>query len=147
MSGKPDPRPEKRIVANAEDWEKIRATLRWECVGCGELWLPALSTHHIVGKDAGGDDVVENLVVLCGYTEARPNGCHVVLQERRNGWEAIAARVRMYVMARDSRTSYVRKKLGSWERFTVLYPLPILTGIGDYEAFRSPDRMLQANYK
>jgi len=149
MAGQPDPKPVKPYRASADEWKTLRhdcmVNCGWRCVACGEDYAPALSVHHIVGRDQGGADVLENLVVLCGYTEVRPNGCHVVLQEHRNGWERVAAHVRMFVMGRASRTFYVIDNLGV-EGFDRMYPVPPFLAIGDLTRYSYPDPMLREGY-
>ena len=60
----PDPKPTKRIKATRKDWQ----TMRWHkltqgCRLCGTR--DRVEFHHLVGRDLGGDDVLDNLVPLC----------------------------------------------------------------------------------
>jgi predicted restriction endonuclease len=60
----PDPKPSKRIKATHKDWQ----VLRWHkmtqgCRLCG--MRDRVELHHLVGRDLGGDDVLDNLVPLC----------------------------------------------------------------------------------
>ncbi len=141
----PDPKPVKPFRASQEEWQQLRAQLEWRCVACGEGWKPALGAAHIIGRDEGGDDVLENLVVLCGYQAECPNGCHVLLQEHRNGWEQVAAHVRAYVRARASRLLYVIGKVGE-DGFEKRYPTPKFLSIGDLDRYRFPDPSIREEY-
>jgi hypothetical protein len=142
MSGAPDPKPMKPYRATKAEWETLRSQLDWFCVACGESWEPALGAAHIIGRDEGGDDVIENLVVLCGYKEARPNGCHVVLQEHRDGWQKVAYHVRAYVLARASRYGYALRKVGL-DGFEKRFPTPPQLAIGDLARYSQPDGFLR----
>jgi hypothetical protein len=72
-----------------------------ECAGCGGR---ATNAHHVVPRSAGGDDVDENLLPVCG---SGTTGCHGAYHAgdedvRRALGEAIALRPAMmsYVMFR-----------------------------------------------
>lgn len=87
MSGKPDPKPRKRIVDRAA----LNAKLANEpkCRKCKNA--KATDPHHIVLKSKGGDDVEDNVVPLC-----RP--CH---REYHDGGELeLNAREIAYVVDR-----------------------------------------------
>ena len=147
MAGLPDPKPERRRKASREEWAEVLApavyeACGWRCIACGEENLAMLSIHHVVPKDRGGDDVLENLVVLCGYKPLKPTGCHKTVQEHLDGWEKVAARVRAFVWARASRLLYARDKLGE-DGFDRMYPLPTALAIGDLHRARTPDPELR----
>lgn len=76
-----DPKPARRITATVAEWERIRARLPQCCQMC---WMGGdhgvtLTAHHIVPRSAGGDDVIDNLAVLCGHGTA---GCHGRVEAR-----------------------------------------------------------------
>lgn len=64
MSGAPDPKP---LDGRKRDRDplalRIAAASNPECVACG---APGANAHHVLERDDGGDDVPENMVVLCG---------------------------------------------------------------------------------
>jgi hypothetical protein len=67
-----DPRPEPRIVDPTASKRKLLLD-RW-CRACGAL---ACNCHHLLGKGGRrGDDVLDNLVQLCG---SGSHGCHGAL--------------------------------------------------------------------
>jgi 5-methylcytosine-specific restriction endonuclease McrA len=66
----PDPRPAKRIV----DTSVKKALSAWCCRLCGD---PNTTAHHLVPRSLGGDDVVSNLVLLCG---SGTTGCHGLVE-------------------------------------------------------------------
>lgn len=71
MSGSADPKAEPRIV---DPRATRRALLLYsECAACG---VRASNGHHVlpVGRGATGDDVVENVVGLCGTGTGRCHG-------------------------------------------------------------------------
>ena len=83
------------------------------CVACG--LGEQLELHHIVPRSQSGDDVQENLAVLC-------RSCHTKLEAHFSGWERVAASVRVYVLTSRERCGYMKSKM-SWERFSNRYPL------------------------
>lgn len=80
-----DPKPVARVRADLKDWETMREMLAQPCQVCGDCfrtaWV-AKSLHHIVPRSQGGDDVPENLAVLCGHGTV---GCHGDVEARRSG--------------------------------------------------------------
>lgn len=102
------------------------------CVACGR---PGANAHHVVPKGSPhfGDDVVENLVTLCGSGTSgchgahhgnpykvevrKPSGDHVVYAETLS-WEKrdaewVNRKIGQYLAAaRPDVIRYVRKKLG-----------------------------------
>lgn len=71
MSGQPDQKAESRIVDRSAT---TRALLTYpECAACGHA---ASNGHHVIpiGRGATGDDVVENVVGLCGTGTERCHG-------------------------------------------------------------------------
>lgn len=127
----------KRHRADTAEWKEIRAQFAGEC--CASCGLPAESLHHVVPKSQSGDDVFENLVPLCGDGT---RGCHGKLENHSPGWEQVAAHVRAYVMARESRLSYVLSVLGA-DRFAARYPEPPFLALGDLARYGSPDPWLR----
>lgn len=65
-----DPRPRRRYVDRRIGSRVIRSASG--CLVCGKRTL-ALEAHHIVPRSQGGDDVIANLVALCGPFEP---SCH-----------------------------------------------------------------------
>lgn len=63
----PFPKPRKRTVASRSEWARLRRLIgvgELPCFcGCGRR---SESAAHIVPRDLGGDDVVENLIPLAG---------------------------------------------------------------------------------
>ena len=74
-----DPKPPKRVKADQNEWQRIRARklTGWPCRICDAE--KADSLHHIVPKSLGGDDVSDNLVPLCG---SGTTGCHGLVEAR-----------------------------------------------------------------
>lgn len=75
MTFSPDPKPEFRkgnSRRRVEDTDAIRrAKIRHpHCAACGKY---GGNGHHVLPKDRFGDDVEENIVVLCG---SGTSGCH-----------------------------------------------------------------------
>jgi hypothetical protein len=74
----PDPKPTKRFKATQQEWIDLRqAKNPRECRVCGTT--TGLTMHHLLGKDLGGSDVLENLVWLCG---SGTTGCHGKVENR-----------------------------------------------------------------
>jgi hypothetical protein len=135
-----DPKPRQRLRANQREWELLREFFENECCCACGLREP-LSLHHVVPKSQGGDDVRENLVVLCGDGT---RGCHGKLENHEPGWERVAGHVRAYVQARESRLRYVLDRIGQ-ARFDSRYPCPPFLAIGDLDRYGSPDPWLREN--
>lgn len=119
-----DPKQGKRIV-DPDALRRARARGPLECAACGG---PPSNVHHVLQKSAPhfGDDVIENLLLLCGtgtmlchgawhgspYTAFHldPEGQEV--EERRNR-EWVAARIGRFIIEwRPDTLVYVVKKLG-----------------------------------
>ena len=114
---KADPKPVPRHKASAREWREIREQLGpHPCVHCGEA--RDVSLHHAVPKSQGGDDLLWNMVPLCGDGV---RGCHGLLETHGDGWERVANSVRQYVCSNTSRWAYVLGKLGE-ARFDRRYP-------------------------
>lgn len=66
--GLADPKPAQRIV-DPKVYPKFYAL--WDsCLACGS---PRITAAHLYGKGQGGDDVLANLIPLCG---SGSSGCH-----------------------------------------------------------------------
>jgi hypothetical protein len=82
MSGKPDPRPEKRKRATRSEWVDVREAVTQRdgaaCLLCGGS--QDLTIHHVVPRSQGGDDIPANSVWLCG---SGTTGCHGAIEARR----------------------------------------------------------------
>lgn len=123
---RPDPKPEQRIV-DPRAIAEARLRYRW-CAACGAR---AGSIHHIVQKGSPhfGDDVLENLLGLCGDGTT---GCHGAYhgtpytavgyatgpafgpdwQERRDA-EWVARRIGRHLMLeRQDAREYILRKIG-----------------------------------
>jgi hypothetical protein len=95
-----DPKPaKKRIKANSDEWQRLRkAKLDW-CRVCNTNPF-SMTLHHLVPKSLGGDDVMDNLVPLCG---SGTTGCHGLI-EARDEWacsllgQRLAVKERAYVL-------------------------------------------------
>lgn len=115
MSGAPDFKPEPRIVDRTAT---KRALLRYPtCLACGER---ATNGHHVlsIGRGQTGDDVIPNIVGLCGTGSS---GCHgafhgnayTVRRERRDR-EWVARRIgERLPTSRPDVITYVLGKLGA----------------------------------
>ena len=111
MAGNPDPKPAKRMKASRWRWSVMRELLLksgTRCVGCGTS--SRLSLHHVVPKSLGGDDLIANLVPLCG---SGTEGCHGIYEGRLEGWEAVADGIRA-ALSPIQRAFVVRKKSEEW---------------------------------
>jgi hypothetical protein len=75
-----DPKPAKRVKADPNEWQRLRAEKIALCRVCAEKIGSTL--HHLVPKSLGGGDVAENLVPLCG---SGTMGCHGLV-EAHNMW-------------------------------------------------------------
>jgi 5-methylcytosine-specific restriction endonuclease McrA len=74
---------------------------RW-CQICGE---PSASTHHIVPRSHGGDDVPENLAALCGNGVT---GCHGDVELHLHG-----ARLRLFCALNEHQRAYAQRRKGA----------------------------------
>lgn len=112
-----DPRPAARIVD--KDALRVARLLSDECAACGR---PPGSAHHVIPRGERGDDVPENIVLLCGSGNT---GCHGAWHGNPytvTAGGAVAARIDALWVARrigqtllESRPDvieYVRRKLG-----------------------------------
>lgn len=112
---RPDPKRARRVVdAQAMQRARLRED---ECGSCGRRGANA---HHILAKGSPhfGDDVLENLIVLCGSGSM---GCHGALHgapyidgkgKRWDGAEVRVALGRAFFSRRRDIISYVLGKLG-----------------------------------
>lgn len=69
----PDVTPDSRPAARIKDPDALRrARLRFRsCAACG---APAGGVHHLIPRGEGGDDVIANLLGLCGHGTMRCHG-------------------------------------------------------------------------
>ena len=120
MSFRPDPKPkrQKRQPIRVVDPAVSRAFLlaERECCACGRA---ATNAHHVVrrGSPHFGDDVVENLVPLCG---SGTSGCHgaahgVTSIENETAWTPVVVSklIGAYLLCRPEKLDYVFSKLGA----------------------------------
>jgi len=109
VRGRPDPKPQRRIV----DPQAGQAKISWEarCRVCGRVPsghpLDSLNRMHLVPKGQGGDDVPENMVPGCG---SGTTGCHGLLTTHSPGWRSAAALLRRRL--RPEELEYVLDKKG-----------------------------------
>lgn len=68
-----------RYRATSEEWEEFRRVKLYNRP-CRLPSCPhrAVSFHHLIGRDLLGDDMLENLIEVCG---TGTTGCHGKLQE------------------------------------------------------------------
>ena len=101
-----DPKPAKRIKDPALVRNfSIRAA---ECCICGASRADGrISAHHVYPRSQGGDDVVANLVALCGDGVS---GCHGDVEHHRN--EARARLADHLCRKRPDVLAYLDDKLG-----------------------------------
>jgi 5-methylcytosine-specific restriction endonuclease McrA len=94
----------RRKVASPKQWAAIRAEKLDEqpCAICGDY--SPLTAHHLVPRSAGGDDVPENIVGLCGDGTTF---CHGAVTRRDSGALQELAR-----SLTDAEYAYVVGKLG-----------------------------------
>lgn len=96
------PKPHKRYRGTAKEWADIRAAFSAAtCYVCGGRWE---SLHHVYPRGQGGDDVIVNLVPLCG---SGTTGCHGLVEARDP-----QARATLGAKLSDAHRWYVRYKLG-----------------------------------
>lgn len=74
----PDPKPTStkgnRPRRTIDPYAIVEAKLTYpECAACG---IRGANGHHVLPKDKGGDDVIENIVTLCGTGTSRCHGAH-----------------------------------------------------------------------
>jgi len=95
----------------------LPSKIRVPCAcGCGR---PADTLHHLVGRDQGGDDVIENLVPLAGSGTTL---CHGAVQYGQRTWDGLqGVYVDPGVAARGIRENmkkhserYIIEKKGEW---------------------------------
>lgn len=100
----PDPKPQKRYRATRDEWAWVETLKTGRCQCCG--WRRrSTSWHHLVGRDLGGDDVIENLAELCGDGVS---GCHGAVQRlERPACRLLRSRLR------HDQIDYVLAKKGS----------------------------------
>lgn len=113
MTVRPDWKPERRQKATRRQWERLREGVNVRCAVCGD---PSQSAHHVVRRSQGGDDVLANLVGLCGHGT---RGCHGLVERRKP--EALAAVRRALTV---DQLAYVLERKGqAW--LDRAYPLPM----------------------
>src|SRR6266511_144302 len=128
----PDSKPAKRYRASQRETAVLKEQFQDAfCRVCGDR---PTELHHVVPRSQGGDDVSENYIPLCRRH-------HTMLEDHSPGWLTVAAYVHCYVMARESRLSYVRAKIGM-ARFSRRYPTPSFLMIQDIVRYHNPDRSL-----
>jgi hypothetical protein len=112
----PDTKPAKRFRACQAEWADIHQGFSGlPCTSCGQG--EPLELHHILPRSQGGDDVPNNLVVLC-------RSCHTRLEGHESGWERVAAAVRQYVITDTRRRRYQEDHAGDFfhRRYPPLHP-------------------------
>jgi hypothetical protein len=104
-----DPKPARRVKADQNEWQRLRAEKMGPCRLCGTIsgaFVDGVTLHHVVPKGGGrGDDVAENLVPLCGHGTV---GCHGKV-EARDPW----ARSLLGQRLTDAERAYVVGKQGA----------------------------------
>jgi hypothetical protein len=111
----PDPKPAARIVdRDALAVARLRGD---ECVACGR---PPGSVHHVIPRGERGDDVTENLLLLCG---SGTSGCH-------GAWHGNP------YLVEDKRTRIVESRPGLYERRDADW---VAVRIGHHIAASRPD--------
>lgn len=103
-----DPKPAKRVKADAEEWRLIRHGKIGPCRGCRVPGrnIYAVTMHHIVPKSLGGDDVSENIIPLCG---SGTHGCHGLIESHGRGHREIASRIRHRLRPEELRYALTKK--------------------------------------
>ncbi len=97
MSGKPDPKPRKRITLSNREYLKLARSVlaRYrECELCGRR--RSLSCHHFVARGDGGDDIAENLLALCGDGT---RNCHGAVERSREARYLLRPKLRREVIS------------------------------------------------
>ena len=124
----PDPRPAKRVVDPRAGVEKCQ--LEGRCRACGRIPtghpLDKLNRAHLVSRGAGGDDLDENIVPLCG---SGTTGCHGRLHSHERGWRVVASALRRNLLHVE--IQYVLRKRGvDWldETYPLLPAEPLVSG-------------------
>lgn len=121
MSGQPDPKPVKRprkLIRVVDPAAVGRARLTED--ECGSCRKPPSNAHHVVPKGAPyfGDDVPENIVMVCG---SGTDGCHGALHGspyvdgRGKRWPEAYVRAQIGITLRHRRPDvirYVLEKMG-----------------------------------
>ncbi len=119
---KPPPRPRKATRKIDRDASAAQLLRYGACCACG---APACNAHHVIPKGQGGDDVLENLVSLCGSGTARCHGAlhgnpydhefakvgDVPFVERRDA-EWVLRRIGAHLLTRPEVLAYVATKKG-----------------------------------
>lgn len=93
----PDPRPRRRRVLDRPAYTRLVRALLWrerECELCGKR--KAESAHHAVSRKQGGDDIIENLVALCGDGVRL---CHGEVEASRSARSRLRPKLRPEVVA------------------------------------------------
>lgn len=105
-------RPDLKRAPRVKDPALLRRLhLRWRsCALCGQGAGRRLSLHHIYPKGQGGDDVVGNLIMLCGHGTA---GCHGDVEARS---AVTLTLLRIHIDGRSDVIEYLDGKLGGIDR-------------------------------
>lgn len=109
----PDPKAGKRIIAPAM-LAHARAVLPLECASCHR---PPGSVHHVLPKGSPhyGDDVLENLVLVCGNGT---RGCHGAfhgspyIDHKHIRWDTVKVATAIGETLRLTRPEVIRYVLG-----------------------------------
>lgn len=101
----PDPKPRKRIVASKSEWAQWHELLRGAyCAVCRAK--PADSYHHICRRSQSGDDLLVNLLPVCG---SGTTGCHGRIEARD---PAVLRKVRDVIYDRPATRGYLLQRKG-----------------------------------
>jgi hypothetical protein len=109
----PDPKPEPRVRDKNVLRRFHELSAGDDCIGCGHG--RGLQAHHILSRARGGDDVLPNLVALCG-------GCHAAYHGRpyraygvRIDSGFVRSAIGRYIRsgAGDDAWAYLERKLGT----------------------------------
>lgn len=93
----PDPKPSRRSKLEKPDYNQLVARMlaRFrKCQLCGKR--RSESAHHVVPRGQGGDDIEENLAMLCG---SGTTGCHGEVEEKREARKRLRAKLRPEVVS------------------------------------------------
>lgn len=114
MSGRPDPKPERRKKADRPEWDTITDAVKARdgegCLLCG---APDVTRHHVLSRSLGGDDAAENVILLCG---SGTTGCHGLVEAHdpevcEMVYDVLPAAVRAHVEA--ARPGYLIRRYGA----------------------------------
>lgn len=109
-----DPKPRRRLVLSNREYLRLVRAMLASYPTCELCFKRASeSAHHVVSKGQGGDDVGENLAMLCGSGTTL---CHGEVETSRE------ARARLRPRLRPETISYVLQRKGA-EWLDRKYPL------------------------